>query len=1712
MANARMPALRAFVVSITSALAFDSRRPLIYLEHCAESVSVRFRHRCWTPVTIGSMHTVLSGGRMLPKGDFAVVTTPSRISWLVILVLALTIGAACDGCSNGDDQQDAGTTHCIAGTFCRCTQDWNCPIGELCRDGLCSPRPPDEDVEDAGEPPDVPLETSEMPEEIDLGLDESQDGETDLEMDPEITEDPPEEDRGPTCPDDDYDYERPNDTAGRAASIEIGESHPLIICPGDEDWFVVTVPAHNDGTFAIYSRYWASLELTLFDSTGSTELAVGTNTVRSGLAATLGVFAQQDILIRVREKEGAPPLDEEQTYDLEISVERVECLDDDFDLGAGNDTRADARSIADTDYNLFFCDFEDEADWYAFTAEPGFDFEINLTFNEEVIGGALELSLYHEGDADGRPSYVGSAFGGSSAITATALEPGLWQIAVRSGSAAEGAYALSLTRAPTANCAEFETLHAAVFHEPDGSESEARGDMLEFGADGRLTEPERYESLIMCEDDVADIFAFSLSLRERVTVSIFQNDTSDPLRVQVYPDGSNPEGVVPLPLVDHGFFKKYSADRSGVHYIRIEPGPGSARNTYSLTVVHSTCDFDDLEPNDVPDDAYDFGPIGVTALSLGFCPNEDTVDWYQTSVNPYRLQRIRVDNVGENALDFTLFNAPTAPMVDWCVTSDDCCYDAESCSANLICLGTRGCAAPVIGRTRVPSGSFSQQLLETGASGGEYLLRVQLANNLAPTKYDLGWHDPDSVCPEDGFGDNHSADTAYALDLPGTYPIVGALCDPPGDVVEDDYFLVNVEADTDLTITTTYPVGDRFQIEIPCGGGELVTSRTGAMSVHVPITVDDTICFRVHGQPMSPLVSALEYSLSLSSHSAEAECVADSFEPNDSSLTPSTLNGGEPWVDGFISAGEVLTICGDDHDFFELNVLEGDSLLAHAAFGSSHDLDVGLYGPCNPGACNQLVAAVADEGGRTLTYNVEQSGAYLLEVAPRYPDTAAQYELTVGITGGCTSDALEPNDLPEEATSLVADGEHLSLCPPSEFQPDFDWFTYHLHPGDELGLRLDFARYHGDMSLALWKDGLLLATGTPDENGASLAATVTEPGDFYVEIYGTGVTNNAYVYTAETTIAPCPSDGFEPNGSVADAVNLRQGEYDSLVHCHHGEDWFRVDIPADSRLFLAVSSEPTVPGDDVIFEVYEPDTAPPDEPLHRSAAGKDVDVASLEVGAGEYLIRVYQRAGTEIGDVVSYSIDALVAPPGGCVEDWGEPNNDSAAAVRLLPNGETTAMACDGDDWYVVHLFAGQTLNVKLSSLGIDGFRPSVFFWPADLSAPLGSTGTVASYEAEVSGDIYLELRKLNSRALYTLSLSTTGLLETCEADPDEDDDDVTSARMYVSPLESQLCDAADVFEIEADLNEDVRVDVQFDPSLGVVELDMTNVGGLSLGSGEPLGTGGTRGWLTWTGIGSAFAHVLPGEPAYQGPYRFDVAFLGDCFPDGTENNDSIDDSFSLTVGTVAQNLTICHNQDIDFFDWDVLAGQRAAAQVWVNRGDIGLMLFDADHQLVMASNGSWVDEPKEAVWDFPLENTTYVAAVYTPDGSTTDYDIRLLAESDPPCTDTGDNRNYASPATVSGGSYDGLVVCAGPGDWYALEDPILANKTIRVRAIHDPTEADLDIEIYSSPDNVVAGARSLEVLEQTTYLTPIAAPYVVRIFVADGSPGTEYELLFEAF
>jgi hypothetical protein len=268
-------------------------------------------------------------------------------------------------------------------------------------------------------------------------------------------------------------------------------------------------------------------------------------------------------------------------------------------------------------------------------------------------------------------------------------------------------------------------------------------------------------------------------------------------------------------------------------------------------------------------------------------------------------------------------------------------------------------------------------------------------------------------------------------------------------------------------------------------------------------------------------------------------CEEDGQEDNDVRDSASVLSSGVATAGRF---------CGEDDDWYAINVAAGCNVLAELAFEPSDgDLDMLLF---NPGG--QLVASASGlEDAEALNVQAGEPGLYAVRLRGGSRDDIAY---TVTMTASCpqdlecpADDAHEDNDSADQPAPLL-DGVSVDgiLC-----GTDADFYSVPVAQGCIADARLSFSDVDGDIDIELRRaDGTTVqgsSRGVADSE--RVTKVVVEGGMSYRVYFGVADPANLYRFEVDEVCAvACPTDDpFEPNNERASSAPDLQARLDEVV-------------------------------------------------------------------------------------------------------------------------------------------------------------------------------------------------------------------------------------------------------------------------------------------------------------------------------------------------------------------------------------------------------------------------------------------------------------------------------------------------------------------------------------------------------------------------------------
>ncbi|HPF13842.1 MAG TPA: M12 family metallo-peptidase, partial [Planctomycetota bacterium] len=174
-------------------------------------------------------------------------------------------------------------------------------------------------------------------------------------------------------------------------------------------------------------------------------------------------------------------------------------------------------------------------------------------------------------------------------------------------------------------------------------------------------------------------------------------------------------------------------------------------------------------------------------------------------------------------------------------------------------------------------------------------------------------------------------------------------------------------------------------------------------------------------------------------------------------------------------------------------------------------------------------------------------------------------------SGGCTTDAFEPNDSCGAAVAVGAGTyNNLHAC-----SSNSDYYSINLAPSEQLTVNLTFTHSQGNINARLSDNTCIttLATGTSNTNNETLVWTNTSGSttEVVLEVYisGGAVTNAYSMSLGLVNTDPCVGqvdDALENNDSCGSAVPMTDGFVGGLFVSKTDSDFYQLCVPSGGTL------------------------------------------------------------------------------------------------------------------------------------------------------------------------------------------------------------------------------------------------------------------------------------------------------------------------------------------------------------------------------------------------------------------------------------------------------------------------------------------------------------------------------------------------------------------
>ncbi len=158
-----------------------------------------------------------------------------------------------------------------------------------------------------------------------------------------------------------------------------------------------------------------------------------------------------------------------------------------------------------------------------------------------------------------------------------------------------------------------------------------------------------------------------------------------------------------------------------------------------------------------------------------------------------------------------------------------------------------------------------------------------------------------------------------------------------------------------------------------------------------------------------------------------------------------------------------------------------------------------------------------------------------------------------------------------------------------------------------------------------------------------------------------------------------------------------------------------------------------------------------------------------------------------------------------------------------------------------------------------------------------------------------------------------------------------------------------------------------------------------------------------------------------------------DCTDDTFEDNDGPDDAYDLLPQAYTQ-LSLCPG-DADWYRVEPGPGAWLDATLRLDpaRGDLDLVAWDGDLRQLAASRTTG---SPEVVRVQAGPSGEVMLEVHGHGGASNLYFLEIATRPPPECEDDalGENGSFRTPHRLPPGTYEGLVLCPGTEDWFALD------------------------------------------------------------------------------
>ena len=822
----------------------------------------------------------------------------------------------------------------------------------------------------------------------------------------------------------------------------------------------------------------------------------------------------------------------------------------------------------------------------------------------------------------------------------------------------------------------------------------------------------------------------------------------------------------------------------------------------------------------------------------------------------------------------------------------------------------------------------------------------------------------DETCPDDGFENNDTRETASPIGL----GVFDGLMVCTGD---NDHYVVSLDAGDELTVHLDFvdAEGDIDMSLVDSEGRVVASAGSVSDDEEIALTIassgDYFISVRLFSDEGAP---GNTYTLTVDVEGAEPTCRDDGFEENDTRETASAMDTRR--VDR-------LMACPGDSDYYAVELGPDDDITVAVEFTHSEgDIDLRLLN----GDGVVVASSLTTSDDETISYTATRAGTFAIEVRLFGGDDGVPgsfYALDINIdraAPSCDDDPFENNDTRMTAHPIDAGSySDLAVC-----GGDQDFYSVSLGAGDEITVEIDFNLLGGDIDLRLINPlGNTVASSSAIFSGSErVNYTAPSAGEYFIrvnlaiDLFGGGNDYDMDV-TIDRAEPVCSDDRFEDNDTGDDAESVDARGYEALVACPGDADYYEVALGAGDTLTASVSFRDAE--GDIDLRIENTGGAA----LASSSSTTDDESASYTAtAAGSYRVRVnlFRDEGSTPGNSYDMDID-IDRATSSCSDDVFEENDTRSAAAPLGAGTERGLSACPSDDdFYSVSVGAGDTITVAAEFSHAEG--------DIDLRLLDGSGSTVATsasgsddesltYTPTSSGRYTIRVSLFADRGstpgnTYSLNVDIEGGATDCEEDRLENSDTLETAEVLLPELYTRLnvCPGDDdYYAFLLDAGDTIRIEVTFSDAEGDIDLRLLDEDGTQVAGSSSTNDNEE---IEYTATADAFYTLriqLFGDDGSSPGNFYDLRVNVDegggavsCPEDDRfENNDSSSDPTSIDAG-LTRNVIACPDDD-DWYSFFLSSGQSVLVEVnhSYDEGDIDVRL-ELDGTVV-ASGGTTTDD-----------------------------------------------------------------------------------------------------------------------------------------------------------